>query len=94
MRNSKSKSKSKRTVLKRTLERVLKGVSNTFPVLLLTGPRQIGKTTLLEGLKSKKRTYITLDDLEQRELAKKDPSLFLQVNKTPLMHQNYYHILR
>jgi predicted AAA+ superfamily ATPase len=72
-------------MLKRTLEKIICEVSNTFPVLLLTGPRQIGKTTLLENCKEQNRSYVTLDDLEQRQLAKTDPALFLQENKSPLI---------
>ena len=32
----------------RTLQQTIRGVSESFPVLMLTGPRQVGKTTLLE----------------------------------------------
>lgn len=70
---------------KRSISNLLKNISETFPVLLLTGPRQVGKTTLLEHLKEEERSYVTLDDLDERALAKKDPALFLQRHKTPLM---------
>lgn len=72
-------------MLKRTLEKTIKEISDTFPVLLLTGPRQVGKTTLLDNCKEENRSYVTLDDLEQRNLAKTDPALFLQTHKTPLI---------
>lgn len=53
-------------------------VSKTFPALLITGPRQVGKTTLLEMLSSKKRKYISLDNFADRELAQKDTQMFLK----------------
>ena len=72
-------------MLKRTLQKIVEEVSKSFPVLLITGPRQVGKTTLLDMVADKKRKYVTLDDLEQRKLAKTDPALFLQVNPPPLI---------
>lgn len=54
---------------KRTLAKTIKQVSALFPVLLLTGPRQIGKTTLLEHCADGHRRYVSLDDLDQRALA-------------------------
>lgn len=65
------------------------GLSKSFPVLLLTGPRQVGKTTLLkhlsEQLEKKKYNYVSLDEFEVRNLAKKDPALFMQQYPTPLI---------
>ena len=52
--------------------------------MLVTGPRQVGKTTLLAMCADAQRHYVTLDDLQQRELARNDPALFLQSHKTPL----------
>lgn len=70
---------------KRTLAATINQVSNTFPVLLLTGPRQVGKTTLLEDCAAQERRYVTLDDLEQRAIAQTDPALFLQIHNPPLI---------
>lgn len=70
---------------KRTLTEVIKNISETFPVLLVTGPRQVGKTTLLEYLKEPERRYVTLDDLDERELAQNDPALFLQKHPPPVL---------
>jgi predicted AAA+ superfamily ATPase len=72
-------------MISRTLTKSIKRFSRSFPVLLLTGPRQIGKTTLLETCSLTKRNYVTLDDHEARALAQKDPALFFQTYKTPLV---------
>ena len=72
-------------MINRTLRKIIEEVSKSFPVLLLTGPRQVGKTTLLESISDNTRKYVTLDDLEQRQLAKTDPALFLQIHQTPLI---------
>lgn len=72
-------------MIKRTLQKAVEQVSKSFPVILITGPRQVGKTTLLEMISDKNRKYVTLDDLEQRKLAKEDPAMFLQVNQPPLI---------
>ena len=69
----------------RTLESHILKASKQFPALLLTGPRQIGKTTLLKHLCEDERTYVSLDDLSIRDLANNDPVLFLQRFKPPLL---------
>jgi len=69
----------------RTLSDILRKATETFPVVLITGPRQVGKTTVFEKNKEEGRTYVTLDDPQIRSLAKSDPNLFLQSYKTPLL---------
>jgi len=71
--------------LKRTLTTVVKQASSQFPVLLVTGPRQVGKTTCLRHAAGKERTYVTLDDPQARILAKEDPKLFLQRFTAPVL---------
>lgn len=71
--------------LGRTLAGTIESVSGMFPVLMLTGPRQVGKSTLLEECARGAREYVTLDDLELRELARNDPALFLQAHRPPLL---------
>ena len=71
--------------IKRALEETIIKISKTFPVLLLTGPRQVGKTTLLKQLADVSRKYVTLDDPDIRNLAKTDPALFIQRFPPPVM---------
>lgn len=54
-------------------------------MLLITGPRQVGKTTMLKQLANENRQYVTLDDPLLRELAVSDPSLFLQRFEPPVI---------
>ncbi|MDP2809661.1 MAG: ATP-binding protein [Rhodocyclaceae bacterium] len=72
-------------IIQRTIQDTIQNVSAAFPVLLLTGPRQVGKTTALQACAEKSRRYISLDDPEQRDLARSDPALFLQVNPPPIL---------
>lgn len=72
--------------LNRSLENVVKEASGEYPVVLVTGPRQVGKTTmLLKLMEGTDRSYVSLDDLNERELAKDDPELFLQIHKPPVL---------
>lgn len=70
----------------RNIEQTINRISNQFKVLLLTGARQVGKTTLLKHLaQGSGRTYVTLDDLAVRSLALSDSALFLQRYTPPLL---------
>ena len=69
----------------RSMEERWAALSEQFPALLLTGPRQVGKTTTLEHLCEPDRAYVTLDDPNARTLARGDPELFLQRYSPPLL---------
>jgi len=69
----------------RTIETFIKKADNNFKTLLLTGMRQVGKTTVLQDLATADRTYITLDDVLSLKLAKEDAYLFFQTYKAPLL---------
>ena len=70
----------------RSLETVVAQVTKEYPVVLVTGPRQVGKTTMLQKLmEGTARSYVTLDDLNERNLAKSDPEMFLQLHKPPVL---------
>ena len=68
----------------RAIEKKVKSINDTFPVLLVTGPRQVGKTTLLKKIADKNRKYVSLDNPTHRELAKSEPELFLQRFSPPV----------
>ena len=70
--------------INRTLENHINKISSQFKVILVTGARQVGKSTLLKHCDNE-RNYVTLDDYRERELAINDPELFLQRHKAPLI---------
>jgi predicted AAA+ superfamily ATPase len=67
------------------MTRVIQEFSQSFRVLLLTGQRQVGKTTLLEEMARGKRRHITLDNPKLRTTAQNDPELFLSENPPPIL---------
>ena len=71
--------------IKRAIEETIKKTNSSFPVVLITGPRQVGKTTVLENIKEENRSYVTLDDPTIRLLAKTDPALFIERYSPPVI---------
>jgi len=71
--------------INRDLEKVVTRASTMFPVVMVTGPRQVGKTTLLERLAHEGRGYVSLDSSINREMAQSEPELFLQRFPPPLL---------
>lgn len=72
----------------RHMEKVILDCSKAFSALLITGPRQAGKTTMLKMLAEREgigRGYVSLDDLNMRDMAKNDPQLFLQLHRPPVI---------
>lgn len=69
----------------RTLENFIPKAATSFPVLLVTGARQVGKTTLLKALLEPQRRYVTLDDPMLLALARQDPALFMQRFRPPVL---------
>lgn len=70
----------------RDLESVISEVTKEYPVVLVTGPRHVGKTTMLQRMMAgTSRGYVSLDDLTERALAKSDPELFLQLHQPPVL---------
>lgn len=72
-------------LFERTIKNTILQASETFPVVLLTGPRQVGKSTLLESLAEPDRKRVSLDNPTVRALAQKDPELFLQRYSPPVL---------
>ena len=74
------------TYIHRTLEQKIIDISRDYSCLLLIGPRQVGKTTMLEHLmEGSDRQKVTLDDVENRRLAQSDPALFLELHPAPVL---------
>lgn len=74
--------------ISRHMENRILELSRSYSAILLTGPRQAGKTTMLRELAKKEnlgRKYVTLDDLTERDMAKNDPTLFLQLHQPPVL---------
>jgi hypothetical protein len=69
----------------RQMEGAVLNASRFFPVVMVTGPRQSGKTTLLRNLSDPKRRFVTLDDLDLRRLAREDPKLFINQFPPPVL---------
>ncbi len=63
-------------MIRRHLTRTLKAAARDFPVVTITGPRQSGKTTLVQAAFPRHR-YATLEDPDAREFATEDPRGFL-----------------
>ena len=68
----------------RKIEKILKKRTQEFPAILITGPRQTGKSTLLRKTFDS-FNYVSLDSPIQREIAINDPMSFLETNQTPLI---------
>ena len=73
--------------IERQLEKLFLETSASFKAVLLTGPRQAGKTSMLKHLQKTTgaRTYVSMDDDTQRRIAKEDPTLFFQMFKPPII---------
>ena len=72
--------------ISRELERKFLSMNQVFKAVLVTGARQVGKSTMLKHLaRESDRAYVTLDSVRDRELAQKDPVLFLQTYRPPVL---------
>jgi predicted AAA+ superfamily ATPase len=71
--------------IKRFLEPTILNTAESFKILYVGGPRQVGKTTLLQKMAlSRGMQWVSLDDPETRRIAKQDPFLFLQQYPPPV----------
>ena len=64
--------------IERVLEKQILKASEQYPVVMLCGQRQVGKSTMLFRIKSEQRQYVTLDDRNAKRLAENDPELFFE----------------
>jgi predicted AAA+ superfamily ATPase len=77
--------------IKRSLETILKKAISEFPAVVLTGPRQSGKTTLLKHLFSTKYEYISLESPDIRAAAMEDPRGFLEMYPPPIIFDEVHY---
>ena len=73
--------------IQRSMEPMFIKLNEQYPAILITGPRQVGKTTMLQKLmelEGRGRKYVSLDDLNERALAKSDPAMFFQLHEPPV----------
>jgi predicted AAA+ superfamily ATPase len=71
--------------IERTLEGVLGKAASEFPAVVLTGPRQSGKTTLLQHLMGDRYRYVSLEPPDVRVAASEDPRGFLEMYRPPVI---------
>lgn len=75
----------KMAYITRDLEEKIKAASKEYTCILITGARQVGKSTVLKQLMNDEREEVLLDDMEERKLAATDPALFLQIHSLPIL---------
>ena len=71
--------------IERSLEPVLRRAASEFPAVVLTGPRQSGKTTLLQHLFSDDYAYVSLETPDVQMAAREDPRSFLEMHPPPVI---------
>lgn len=78
--------------IQRHLENQVMEASKCYPVVMVCGQRQVGKSTMLNQIKEKERRYVTLDDGNARRLAEKDPELFFETYGYPLLIDEFQRV--
>ncbi len=78
--------------IERDLEKQIIDTSKYYPVVLVCGQRQVGKSTMLNHIKEDNRKYVTLDDGNARRLAEQDPALFFETYGYPLLIDEFQRV--
>ena len=78
--------------IKRHLEDIVTRYSMQYPVVMVCGQRQVGKSTMLYHIKENTRTYVTLDDVNARRLAETDPGLFFETYMPPVLIDEFQRV--
>ncbi|MCL2088999.1 MAG: ATP-binding protein [Oscillospiraceae bacterium] len=71
--------------IKRDIEPLIEDVMKSYSAVIITGPRQVGKTTTLKKLSGETHRFVSLDNKENRHLASTDPEMFLSLNPAPVI---------
>lgn len=78
--------------IRRHLEEQILNASQYYPVVMVCGQRQVGKSTMLHHIKEPERRYVTLDDGNARRLAINDPALFFETYGYPLLIDEFQRV--
>lgn len=78
--------------IERHLEAQVLQASKYYPVVMVCGQRQVGKSTMLHHIKEPERRYVTLDDGNARRIAETDPALFFETYGTPLLIDEFQRV--
>jgi len=78
--------------IQRHLEAQILNASKYYPVVMVCGQRQVGKSTMLNHIKEPERRYVTLDDGNARRLASSDPALFFETYGYPLLIDEFQRV--
>lgn len=71
--------------IKRNIEEAIIQTSKEYPVVMVCGQRQVGKSTMLNHIKENNRRYISFDDRQAKRLAETDPTLFFETYGYPIL---------
>lgn len=78
--------------VQRAIEPILRRYIREFPAVVLTGPRQSGKTTLLRHVLGRTHGYVSFDAPDIREAARVDPRGFFDLHPAPLILDEVHHV--
>lgn len=78
--------------IKRHMEQQILNSSQFYPVVMVCGQRQVGKSTMLNHIKETERRYVTFDDINARRLAENDPALFFETYGCPLLIDEFQRV--
>lgn len=78
--------------IERKMEKTIDNLSTQFPIIMVCGQRQTGKSTMLRHIKEDERKYVTFDDARVRSLAKNDPELFFETYGTKLIIDEFQRV--
>ena len=71
--------------IERNIEKSILEATKEYPVIMVCGQRQVGKSTMLNHIKEKTRRYVSFDDRNARRLAENDPTLFFETYGYPIL---------